>query len=25
MYNRNQKAAFDHRILSGKFLRLPAD
>jgi hypothetical protein len=25
MYIRNQKAQTDHRIMSGKFVRLPAD
>jgi len=25
MYMRNQKAQTDHRIMSGKFVRLPAD
>lgn len=25
MYNRNHRALLDHRIMSGKFLRLPAE
>ena len=25
MYNRNQKTLHDHRILSGKYIRLPPD